>query len=287
MSLRALVAVLLAAAIAAAVVWPRGRARREPAIPAKRVVSLVPSATDILYDIGAGDRVVAVTRFCRWPPEAASKEIVGGFADLNIERIVALRPDAVVEVSSFPKALDQLHGAGLPVQEIRVLRLADALDQYGTLGRLVGRESEAAAARRRLEEGMGREAARWKNAPRVRVALVTERLAANPQDVYIAGETSFISELAARVGGDNVFNDLGKDFAKVSPEDFVTRAPDVILELNSVDPPSDANALAAWSKLPAIPAVKSKRVRVLSQDFLLAPGSRMDQSLRVLGEALR
>ncbi|MEK7468484.1 MAG: helical backbone metal receptor [Planctomycetota bacterium] len=287
MSLRVLVAVLLAAAIAAAIVWPRARARREPVIPAQRVVSLVPSATDILYDIGAGDRVIAVTRFCRWPPEAPTKEIVGGFADLNIERIVALRPDAVVEVSSFPKALDQLRGAGLPVQEIRVLRLADALDQYEILGRLVGRELEAAVARARLEAGMAREASRWKDAPRVRVALVTERLAANPQDVYVAGETSFISELAARVGGDNVFNDLGKDFAKVSPEDFVTRAPDVILELNSVDPPSDAEALAAWSKLPAIPAVKAKRVRVLSQDFLLAPGSRMDQSLRVLGEALR
>ena len=287
MSLRLLVAVLFAAAIAAAVAWPRAHARREPVIPSRTIVSLVPSATDVLFDIGAGDRIVGVTRFCRWPPQAASKEIVGGFADLNIERIVALRPDAVVEVASFPKALEQLRGAGLPVQEIRVLRLADALDQYGILGRLVGREHEAAAARRRLEDGMAREAARWKDAPRVRVALVTERLAANPQDVYVAGETSFISELAARVGGVNVFSDLGKDFAKVSPEDFVTRAPDVILELNSVAPPSDGEALAAWSKLPAIPAVASKRVRVLSQDFLLAPGSRMDQSLRVLGEALR
>ncbi len=287
MSLKALIAVLFAAAIAAVLAWPRAAVRRAPPADARRIVSLVPSVTDILFDIGAGDRVLGRTRFCSWPPAAASVEIVGDFTSPNAERIAMLKPDAVVEAASHPQALEKLKAAGLPVVEVGTLTLADALQQYDILGKTTGLAKEAAAARGRLEAAMEAEASRWKNAPRVRVALVVERLADAPQDVYVAGGTGFVSELAAKVGGENVFGDVKKDFVKVSPEDFVTRAPDVILELNSVAPPTDAEALAAWSKLPAIPAVTSKRVRVLPQDFILAPGSRMHQSLKVLGEALR
>jgi iron complex transport system substrate-binding protein len=287
MSLRALLALLFAAAVAAVVAWPRSKPAPPAPADARRIVSLVPSATDILFDIGAGDRVVGVTTFCRWPPEASSREKVGNFAEPNVERIVALRPDAVVEVASHPRALEKLRAAGLPVAEVRVLRLADALDQYGVLGRVAGREREAAEARARLENAMDREAARWKGLPRVKVALVVERTVDAPQDVYVAGGSSFVSEMAARVGGENVFADLGKEFAKVSPEEFVKRAPEAILEFNSVAPPAEDSALAAWAKLPEIPAVKSRMVRVLADDFLLAPGSRMDRALRVIGEALR
>lgn len=287
MSLRILLAVLLAAAIAAVAAWPRRHAEKAVGGNPKRVVSLIPSATDILFDIGAGDRVVGRTKWCSWPPEAAKVEIVGDFTSPNIERIVALRPDAVIEAASHPKVLEKLRAAGLPVVEVRVLTLADALTQYDVLGKALGMEKEAAAARGRLEAAMTAEAGRWKNAPRVRVALVVERLAEAPQDVYVAGGKAFISEMAGRAGGDNIFGDLDKEFAKVSPEEFIRRAPDVILELNSVDPPADSAALAAWAKLPGIPAVASKRVRVLSQDFLLAPGSRMALTLKALGEALR
>lgn len=287
MSLKVLVAVLFTAALAAVVAWPRGAAKPAAPVDARRVVSLVPSVTDILFDIGAGDRVVGRTKFCSWPPAAAAVEVVGDFTSPNVERIALLKPDAVVEAASHPKALERLRAAGLPVVEVGTLTLAEALEQYDVLGRTTGLVERAAAARRRLEAAMDAEAARWKDAPRVRVALVVERLADAPQDIYVAGGTGFVSELAAKVGGENVFGDVKKDFVKVSPEDFVARAPDVILELNSVAPPTDAEALAAWSKLPSIPAVASRKVRVLSQDFLLAPGSRMHQSLKVLGEALR
>ncbi|NUN51061.1 MAG: ABC transporter substrate-binding protein [Candidatus Brocadiae bacterium] len=287
MSTRLLLVVLVLAALAATLLAPRGR--REVPAPSspRRIVSLVPSATEILFDIGLGDRVVGVTTYCLWPAEARTRAIVGGFADPNLERILALNPDLVVEAESHPKAMEMLRASGLPLCTVRILSLADALDQYDRLGKATGEPSAAAAARRRLEDGLRAEEARWTGAPRVRVALVVGREAGKAEAIYVAGPKSFVSELAALVGGDNVFGDLEREFATVSAEAFLRRAPDVILELNSVQPPTDAEARAVWARLGEIPAVTSGRVRVLSQDYLLAPGARIPLALRSLAEGLR
>ena len=287
MSSRTIFLVLFLAAVAAVAAWPRRGAHPVAPQGAKRIVSLVPSATEILFDIGAGDRVVGVTTWCRWPPEARTRTIVGDFASPNVERIMALKPDVVVEAASHPDTLQKIRSAGLPVEEIRVLTLADTLDQYNVLGRAAGLPEAAAAARARLEQAMSAEEARWKTAKRVKIALVIGRDEHAAQDIYVAGGKSFLSELAVRAGAENVFADIAREFEKVSPEQFILRAPDVILELNSVRPPTDAEALAAWAKLGDIPAVREKRVRVLSQDYILQPGPRMALTIRALGEALR
>ncbi|MBI2922716.1 MAG: ABC transporter substrate-binding protein [Planctomycetes bacterium] len=287
MTNKALLAVLFTAALAAVFLWPRGESGVAPG-EGKRIVSLVPSATEILFDMGLGDRVVGVTTYCLYPPEAQQRTVVGDFVSPNIEIILGLRPDVVIESATHPQALARLKAAELPVVEIRVLTLADTLDQYDVIGRATGAAEAAREARARLETALAAEEARWKDAPRLRVALVIERAADAPRDVYVAGGKSFLSELAARAGLDNIFADLPREFDKVAAEEFIRRAPAAILEFRSKDPPTSAESLEIWRKLGGeIPAVRDGRVRVVSDDCMLQPGPRMAKALRILGESAR
>lgn len=287
MTNKTLLAVLFAATLSAVLLWPRGQTGVAPG-EGKRIVSLVPSATEILFEIGLGDRVVGVTTYCLNPPEAQKRTVVGDFVSPNVEIIVGLRPDVVIESATHPQALARLHAARLPVVEIRVQTLPDTLDQYDVIGRATGAVEPARQARARLEKGLADEEARWKGAPRLRVAFVIERAADAPRDVYVAGGKSFLSELASRAGLDNIFADLAREFDKVAAEEFIRRAPAVILEFRSKDPPSSEEALEIWRKLGGdIPAVRDRRVRVVPEDCMLQPGPRMATALRILGERAR
>lgn len=291
MSLRALLALLVAATLAAVIAWPRGNHPAPPPAPtnASRIVSLVPSVTEILFDLGLGDRVVGVTTYCTRPPEAQKKAIVGDFTSPNIERILDLHPDAVFEAESHATALEKLRGAGLPVVTVRIQTLAEVLEDYDIIGRTAGVPQKAAERRKWVEGRIAEEESRWKGRPRLKVALVIGRQPGSLDELYVAGTSSFVSDFAARVGGENVFGDVTDPFRKVSPESFLERAPDVILEFvpGADAAKADADAKAAWARLATIPAVANGRIRVLTADGVLSPGPGMADTVRAIGEALR
>jgi iron complex transport system substrate-binding protein len=200
-------------------------ARVALARPASRIVSLVPSATQTLDALGARDALVGRTDFDTegWLRDVPS---VGGGLEPSLESIVALEPDLVIRFGGEqdPRTAERLTALGIPFLTIRPDRVADILQIARTLGRVTGRAEAGEALAREIAVGLERTRAAVADWPRKRVAYV---LGGTPP--WVSGPNTYIDEVLAMVGGDNVFSDLDRLYASVSPEELRTREIDVVL----------------------------------------------------------
>ena len=237
-----------------------------------RIVSLAPSLTEFLFALGAGDRVVGVTRFCDRPPEAARLPRVGGLVDLDVETVLALRPDLVVAVDSTRKRgfLRPLAAAGVPTYWTV---LDSEEDVYRVARELAGLVADAEAGERvvaDIQRGMAAVEARLAGAPERRTLLVYGH-----EPLVVAGAGSFADALIRRAGGVNVAGDSPLPFPTWSVEEAIRAAPDVILE-NFVGTTGPGDA---WDRWQSIPAVRDGRVHRLTDTAALRPGPALPEAL--------
>ncbi len=251
-----------------------GRAEADGAGP-QRVVSLTPTITETLFALGAGDRVVGVTRFCNHPPEARSRTTVGGVIDINVEAVLTLRPDLVLGESQ-QAVVAKLRELDLDVLTVENRTVAQLLTSFRTIGVRLGRETEAQELVTGIRDGMARAARALEGRPRPRVLLVVGR-----SPLVAAGPGTFIDELISAAGGDNVLGDPGRAYPILSMEKVLLQKPEVIVECSGSMVKKDLTeeARKAWARWPAIPAVSSGRVYVSQSDALLRPGPRLLEAL--------
>jgi len=256
-----------------------------------RVVSLAPDLTEVLVALGAADRIVGVTDFCKVSvPQAAGKSSVGGFLDPNVEKMIALAPDLVVGLKWHEDLLAKLRGAGLSTLELENEPLESALKSMRALASAVGLEAEGDALVARIREDLAALGRENEGTRRPRVLVVAGRNPGTLEEIYVAGGRSFMGELIELAGGENVFEESPVLYPRVSKEEIVARDPEVVLELFDVTGqigPPDASALReVWRALPTLSAVKSGRVRVLDQDYIGHPGPHIPEIARVLSAAI-
>ena len=193
--------------------------------PARRIVSLVPSATETLHALGSHHRLVGVTDYDD-RPWADTLPSVGGGLEPNLEALLALRPDAVIRFEGeqdprTPARLDQL---GIRHVAVRPVSLDDLYETNRILGALTGRTEAADSLSEAIRSGLQDLSRAVAPLPRKRVAYV---LGGSPP--WVAGPETYVSEILSLVGGDNVFADLERPYAPVSPEELRSRAVDVVL----------------------------------------------------------
>jgi len=246
------------------------------AAPARRIVSLLPSFTEILFAIGAGDRLVGRTTWCDYPPAALAVPSVGDAMPPSVEAVAARRPDLVVLYRSGPNvtAAEQLERLGIPtvLLDLNLLEeLGAATRRLGTLtGRQVPAESLAAAVDRVVSQPP---------------APSTQSLAFivwdNPPIVIGAG--SYLDRLAALVGARNVFHDVGSPSAQVSIETIAARDPDFLAVLSdSALPP----AYASRPEWRVVRAVRERRFLFLPGQLFGRPGPRAADAIREFRQRL-
>ena len=246
-------AFLLSVLILAGCSSPAGRPHGPTA---RRIVSLLPSFTEILFDIGAGDRVVGRTKWCDYPPAALALPSVGDGIPPNIEAVAARQPDLVVLYNSGPNvtAAKQLERIGIQTVLLDLNRLENLAPAARTLGRLTGRVAAADS----LGAAMDSLAARPPPAATASIAFVVWD---NPP--IVIGRGSYLHQIAALAGARNVFADLAAPSAQVSLETIAARNPDWIAVL------ADSSVMPGFAKRPEWQAVRAVRDR----HFLLLPGS--------------
>ena len=193
--------------------------------PARRVVSLVPSATETLRAMGAADVLVGRTDFDT-APWATALPSVGGGIEPNLEALVALEPDLVVRFAGEqdPRTPSRLDALGVPHLAVRPDRIEDIYGTAGLLGDATGYAAAADALIERIRDGLATVAASVRGLERVQVAYV---LGGTPP--WVAGPGTYIDEVVSLAGGDNVFADLGALYSAVSPEELRTRDIQVVL----------------------------------------------------------
>lgn len=241
----------------------------------QRIVSLAPSITETLFALGLADRIVGVTSYCDYPPEAAAKEKVGDTQRPSIERIIALKTDLVIAstASQLQQFVHNLEEVGTPVYVSDPRGLDGVLDSIAKIGELTGTTNRARELTGALRGRLEKVASRLSGAQRPSVLCI---LASNP--LITIGAKSFITDLINRAGGRSVSEDLASDYPQYSLETAVARRPELIfLETGESDLPP---------RLKETPAGRSGRVFHIDDNLLLRPGPRIVDGLEEMARKL-
>jgi iron complex transport system substrate-binding protein len=248
-----------------------------PSRPA-RIVSLTPALTETLFAIGAGDRVVGVTAYCDYPPEAKTRPKVGGYVNPSVEAVVALKPDLVV-VSPGPGNRDAalaMQRAGLRVEVVAAETLEESLKAIDTVASLCG---DAAAGRRLSSSVRARlDAVARGVAGRRRVPTL---FCIQTEPIFVAGRDTLPAQLLEIAGGRNVVQE--PRYPRVGLETVIAAKPELILQAR-MDLPADGEHAEEtfWARWPQIPAVAAHRVVVLTDGLALRPGPRVADAAEAL-----
>lgn len=268
---------------------PRGPAPQTEGNVARRIVSLVPALTEMLFAIGAGPQVVAVSSFDDYPPETKALPRVGALLDPDVERILALQPDLVLTYGSQGSLEAQLASAGIRTFSYRHGGIQTISETMRDLGAATGHAASALSKVTELEAQLEAVKAKVRDRSRPRTLLVFGRQPGSLQQLYVSGGTGFLHEMLEAAGGISVFADVARESVQPSQETLITRAPEVILEVSPTRQISAMDAVqerAVWSPLASVPAVKSGRIYFLHGDYLVVPGPRVGLATETLARAL-
>lgn len=255
-----------------------GRRVAVPSTP-RRIVSLAPSLTENLFALGLGDKIVGVTDYCDFPPEALKKEKVGGGLNPSLERIASLRPDLIVALqgAGSTRAVTSLEKLGLPVYLFESRGFAGVLKTIEGLGRLTGTEGKAKeiveeikARAQALEQLIGR-----RRRPRVLFVAWLE-------PIWTVGKDSFLNDLIEKAGGASVTADIKGETTILGPEAVIQRAPEIILVSQTFGGGRQVQPLKAFSRLSSVPAIRDGKVFVLDSYLLNRSSYRVAQGVEEL-----
>jgi iron complex transport system substrate-binding protein len=248
----------------------------------QRIISLAPNITEILFALGLGDRVAAVTSYCDFPEEAKTKEKIGDTLHPNLERIIGLKPDLVLtttasQLEDLTRKLDQL---AVPVYVTNPRTVRETVDSIRKIGDATGASARAAEIADDMERRISAVETRVKDRPEPRVLYV---LQTGP--LITAGRDTFINDLIRIARGRSISGDETADYPQFSRETVIARAPEVIIA-----PTSHGKEFVRVEDLrqdfPTTPAVRSNRIITVNPDCVDRPGPRIVDGLEQLARGL-
>jgi len=244
----------------------------------RRIISFAPNITEMIYALRAEDRLVGVTSWCSYPPEAKSKTVVGDYASPNWERILALRPDLVLLVGTRDSPiLSRLEAHRIPAAAFCSETPQDIMAEISLLGVLLDREPEADSLTRSLAAQLDSLRPARDLAPAPRPAVFAE---ISDRPLLTGNDRSFLGQLIALAGGKNIAADMPETYAAFNPELVIARKPDIILIFH---PGTDAREVARRPGWAHIPAVKNGRIYYgFDLELMMRPGPRFVQAARML-----
>ena len=257
----------------------------EPSAPivagsASRIVVLAPSATETVFALGAGDRVVGVCGQCDFPADAARLPKVGGYLAPSVESVVAVRPDLVIAVPSpgNRESVRAIERTGVRVLVVQDRQLDDLFTSIRTIAEALGIAEAGERLAREIRAALDAVRARVADRPRVRTLLVVGH-----SPLMVAGGGTLQGELVEIAGGTNVAADVGSAFPQVSAEIVVDRAPEVILDAAMG---TESGARELFANLTTVPAVVNGRIVPVQSDALFRAGPRVPEGAAILAKAM-
>ena len=252
----------------------------------QRIVSLAPSATETVFALGMGDKLVGVSVYCDYPPEARHIDRVGTFLTPNIEAIVAKHPDVVIAIPSpgNQNPVETLRRLGLKVVVVEPNTIAEIEDSLITIGREIGREAEGRALVVQIEARLAAIRARVADAPPRKVLMVVGQT-----PLIAVGRGMFQDELIRMAHGVNLGAAAGGMWPHLSLEFVIGAAPEVIIDttMGNEERAGGGAALAFWSTFSTVPAVHDHHVYGYQEYQLLRPGPRVPEALESIAHFIQ
>jgi iron complex transport system substrate-binding protein len=278
-----------AATLVAIAVWTIVATTRAAQTP-QRIVSLIPSVTEMIFAIGAGGRVVGVSNYDRFPPEVSAITRVGGLLDPNVERILALRPDLVVLYNTQIELKQRLDRVRVAYYSYEHRGLADIAVTMRAIGARIGLAERSDRVAQQIERTIAEIRTTRARGPHPRTMLVFGREPSSLRNIEASGGYGFLHDMLETAGGVNVFADIKRQSVQASTEMILAAAPEVIIELrygDSTESESASRALEVWKALPSLPAVKNHRVYALVGGEFVVPGPRVVTAIERLVTVLQ
>ncbi|WP_404366724.1 cobalamin-binding protein [Marinobacter sp.] len=249
--------------------------------PAGRIAALSPGATELVYAAGAGNKVVAVVSWSDYPPEAKDITSVGGHARLDLEALVALKPDLVVGwVTGNPsEQMDTLMDLGFPVFFIEPRDFEGISTAIERLATLAGTEVEGNRVASAFRQGMTRLAAKYVDADPVPVFYQVW-----DQPLMTINDEHLIGKVISLCGGDNVFGELPRLVPRISREAVLAADPEAIVAGGMGE--ENRHWLTAWQEFPDLTAVRRDNLFLVPPSLIQRPTPRMLEGSRIFCEKL-
>ncbi len=251
--------------------------------PPKRIVSLAPNITEILFSLGLDEEIAGVSTHCNFPATARSKVRVGSYIRLDFEKIAALNPDVIIATGAgnTRDMVDRLGKLGFHTYVIYPKNFRDILQSIAHIGRVVNREKEARAIIEGMRERCERVVELTKSLPRPKVFVQIGDV-----PIVTVGRGSFADDLIQLAGGENIAGKEKEVYPRLGMEEILKRSPEVIV-ISSMSPTGDyQKVLQEWTRWKTIPAVKNGRIHLMDSDLLDRPSPRIVDGLEELARVL-
>ncbi len=258
-----------------------GRAVKIKGTP-QRIVSVNPAHTETLFSLGLGDKVVGVDEYSYRPAEAAKKEKVGDAFNLNLEKIVSLKPDLVIIAGSKdmpPAQLADMERLGIPTYVSGPSTVEEVLADIEALAKVVGAEKQG----KELVEGLRKDLLAVTESLSEASSLPRVFIVVDP-NLWTVGPTSFLSDVVETAGCVNVMEREELQYLQVSMEILITKDPDAIVVTIPEDQAPALTSMPGWDSLRA---VKEGKVYFVDPDIVARPGPAVVQGIKDVAEALR
>ena len=248
----------------------------------QRIVSLVPSATEMIFALGGEDRLVGRTDYCDYPAAARAKKSVGGMINPSLETIVMLKPDLVIVTSSGNReeTFTQLTRLRIPVYQVTAERIGEVKDVARRLAALTGREAAVVALLDTIDRRVAavRDAVRPFARPRVLYVLW-------PDPLIVPGRRALVTDLIDIAGGESLTAADASDYPRYSLEAAVAKGPEIIVLANHGST-SGPIAIDRWKRLTSLPAIKTGRIHSVDGNLMHRYGPRVLDGLEQLARAI-
>jgi iron complex transport system substrate-binding protein len=251
--------------------------------PPKRIVSLAPNITEILFSLGLDEEIVGVSIHCNFPAKAKSKARVGSYIRLDFEKITSLNPDLIIATAAgnTRDMVDRLGKLGFPTYVIYPKDFSDILKNIAHIGQVVNREDQAGM----ITEGMRKRSQTivelTKNLTRPKVFVQI-----GDAPIVTVGKGSFADDVIRLAGGENIAGKEKEVYPRFGMEEILKRSPEVIV-ISSMNPRGDyQKMLQEWNRWKTLPAVQNGRIHLIDSDLIDRPSPRIIDGLEELAKIL-
>ena len=255
----------------------------------RRIITLSPAVTEIVFALGLGEYVVAASDFANYPPEVNTKERVGGYFNPNLEKILALRTDCVITQGSHPKLVNFCNQYDIKLTQVALDGIDSLYQTLTLLGRILDCRKQAVQLKYSIENKLNAIKEKVGERDRIKTFFCFNRRQGELHSLYTISSEGFLGELLDSVGGENIYTNLTSMYQKISRESLIRAAPEVIIEVQnnramSID--QRQKLINDWQQLSIIPAVKNDRIYILTDDYILLPGPRIPRIAARLAEVI-
>lgn len=257
-----------------------------------RIVALAPNITETLFAIGLGDKIVGVSEFCNYPKAAKKIPRVGALLNPNYEAIIALKPDLVMVVDEMADSKARFDSLGIETMIIKHDSLEEILESIILIGQKCGKISEAEKIVSDIKNRIAQIQIAVENQTRPSVLIslghnYSQNPNDKPQNITIAGNDGFYSQMIEYAGGKNVYN--GKiPFPVISWESVIAMNPQIIIDIGPVETkPIDAEIITKqWKNFSQTDAAKNNAIFVFTEDYTAIPGPRFILTLEKIARII-